>query len=75
VRGDLLCKLGRFAEARAAFEIAAGLAANKRERELLKRRAAEAADAESRSLISNERTHPTHVGIVAFTATTVLGDS
>ena len=26
VRGDLLCKLGRFAEARAAFEIAARLA-------------------------------------------------
>ena len=52
VRGDLLCKLGRFAEARAAFEIAAGLAANKRERELLKRRVAEAADAASRSLIS-----------------------
>jgi RNA polymerase sigma factor (sigma-70 family) len=42
VRGDLLCKLGRFAEARIAFEIAAALAANKRERELLKRRAAEA---------------------------------
>jgi RNA polymerase sigma factor (sigma-70 family) len=42
VRGDLLCKLGRFAEARAAFEIAARLAGNRRERELLKRRAAEA---------------------------------
>jgi RNA polymerase sigma factor (sigma-70 family) len=42
VRGDLLCKLGRFAEARAAFEAAAELAGNKRERELLKRRAAEA---------------------------------
>lgn len=42
VRGDLLCKLGRFAEARAAFEIAAALAANRRERELLRRRAAEA---------------------------------
>jgi predicted RNA polymerase sigma factor len=42
VRGDLLCKLGRFAEARTAFEIAAALAANTRERELLKRRAAEA---------------------------------
>ena len=52
VRGDLLCKLGRFAEARTAFEIAAGLAANTRERELLKRRAAEAADAVSRSTIS-----------------------
>ncbi len=43
VRGDLLRKLGRFAEARAAFEAAAALAANKRERELMKRRAAEAA--------------------------------
>jgi predicted RNA polymerase sigma factor len=42
VRGDLLCKLGRFAEARAAFEAAARLAGNKREQELLKRRAAEA---------------------------------
>jgi len=52
VRGDLLCKLGRFAEARAAFEIASALAGNKRERELLKRRIAEAADAASGSLIS-----------------------
>jgi len=52
VRGDLLRKLGRFAEARAAFERAAALAANNRERELLKRRADETADAESRTLIS-----------------------
>ena len=52
VRGDLLCKLGRFAEARTAFEAASALAANKRERELLKRRIAEATDAASRSLIS-----------------------
>jgi predicted RNA polymerase sigma factor len=52
VRGDLLCKLGRFAEACAAFEIAARLAGNRRERELLKRRIAEAADAASRSPIS-----------------------
>jgi len=52
VRGDLLRRLGRLAEARAAFEVAAALAANRRERELLKRRAAETADAESRSLIS-----------------------
>lgn len=44
VRGDLLCKLGRPAEARAAFEAAAGLAGNNRERELLKRRAIAAAD-------------------------------
>ena len=42
VRGDLLFKLGRFAEARAAFEIAATLAGNKREHELLKRRAVDA---------------------------------
>ena len=43
VRGDLLQKLGRFAEARAAFEMAANLAGNRREQELMKRRAAEAA--------------------------------
>lgn len=42
VRGDLLQKLGRLREARAAFEAAAELAGNSRERELLKRRAAEA---------------------------------
>ena len=42
VRGDLLQKLGRLEEARAAFELAADLAGNKREQELLKRRAAEA---------------------------------
>jgi RNA polymerase sigma factor (sigma-70 family) len=45
VRGDLLYKLGRFEEARAAFEAAAWLAGNKRERELLTRRSAEAAGA------------------------------
>jgi predicted RNA polymerase sigma factor len=45
VRGDLLQKLGRFEEARAALEAASRLAANSRERELLKRRAAEAAAA------------------------------
>jgi RNA polymerase sigma factor (sigma-70 family) len=43
VRGDLLYKLGRYEEARAAFEAAARLAGNRREQELLKRRAAEAA--------------------------------
>jgi RNA polymerase sigma factor (sigma-70 family) len=43
VRGDLLQKLGRFEEARAAFEIAAGLAGNRREQELMRRRAVEAA--------------------------------
>jgi RNA polymerase sigma factor (sigma-70 family) len=45
VRGDLLGKLGRHAEARAAFEAAAGLAGNKREKDLLRRRATEAASA------------------------------
>jgi RNA polymerase sigma factor (sigma-70 family) len=45
VRGDLLQKLGRYQEARAAFEAAAALTGNKREQDLLKRRAAEAADA------------------------------
>ncbi|NLT06994.1 MAG: RNA polymerase sigma factor [Solirubrobacterales bacterium] len=39
VRGDLLAKLGRDAEARAEFARAAALAANERERELLARRA------------------------------------
>jgi RNA polymerase sigma factor (sigma-70 family) len=47
VRGDLLQKLGRFEEARAAFEAAAELAGNRREQDLLKRRAAEAAAATS----------------------------
>jgi RNA polymerase sigma factor (sigma-70 family) len=45
VRGDLLHKLGRFAEARTAFEAAAAQAGNQRERDLLRRRAAEAANA------------------------------
>jgi predicted RNA polymerase sigma factor len=39
VRGDLLAKLGRPAEARAEFERAAGLTANRRERDLLLARA------------------------------------
>jgi RNA polymerase sigma factor (sigma-70 family) len=39
VRGDLLTKLGRFGEARAEFEIAAGLTRNARERKLLLERA------------------------------------
>ena len=43
VRGDLLLRLGRREEARAAFEAAAALAGNRREQVLLKRRAAEAA--------------------------------
>jgi len=41
VRGDLLRRLGRHEEARAAFEAAAALAGNKRERELLLKRARE----------------------------------
>jgi len=41
VRGDLLRKLGRSDEARAEFERAASLTENVRERELLRRRAAE----------------------------------
>jgi predicted RNA polymerase sigma factor len=45
VRGDLLYKLGRYGEARAAFEAAAALAGNRREHDLLRRRATEAADA------------------------------
>ena len=40
-----LYKLGRYEEARAAFEAAAALAGNKREHDLLKRRATEAANA------------------------------
>jgi RNA polymerase sigma factor (sigma-70 family) len=45
VRGDLLQKLGRQEEARAAFEAAAALAGNRREQDLLKRRALDAAGA------------------------------
>jgi predicted RNA polymerase sigma factor len=41
----LLHKLGRYEEARAAFEAAAALTGNRRERDLLRRRAAEVADA------------------------------
>ena len=43
VRGDLLRKLGRLAEARHEFERAAALTQNERERTLLRRRAAECA--------------------------------
>ena len=43
VRGDLLFKLGRFAEASVAFEAAARMAGNKREHELLQRRVVDAA--------------------------------
>ena len=45
VRGDLLERLGRVAEARAEFERAASLARNARERELLEARAAACASA------------------------------
>ncbi|MBB4239097.1 sigma-70 family RNA polymerase sigma factor [Rhizobium esperanzae] len=45
VRGDLLYKLGRFDEARRAFEAAAALAENKREHDFLMRRAGEASAA------------------------------
>jgi predicted RNA polymerase sigma factor len=38
VRGDLLDRLGRYEEARAEFEAAAGLAGNSRKRDLLRRR-------------------------------------
>src|SRR4051794_1762486 len=55
VRGDLLQKLGRFAEARSAFEAAARLAGNKRECELLKRRATEAGIRAKRSCGNWER--------------------
>jgi RNA polymerase sigma factor (sigma-70 family) len=44
VRGDLLARLGREAEAKAEFERAATLTRNARERELLLRRAAELAE-------------------------------
>jgi predicted RNA polymerase sigma factor len=42
VHGDMLRRLGRHDEARAAFEAAAALAQNRRERDLLQRRAREA---------------------------------
>jgi RNA polymerase sigma factor (sigma-70 family) len=45
VRGDLLYKLGRYDEASAAFEAAAAISGNMRERGLLQCRAAEAARA------------------------------
>jgi predicted RNA polymerase sigma factor len=45
VRGDLLAKLGRYAEARAEVERAAALTRNARERSLLLERAAMLRDA------------------------------
>jgi len=50
VRGDLLYKLGRYDEARAAFEAAAALAGNQRERDFLRRRATDAANAANPSI-------------------------
>jgi predicted RNA polymerase sigma factor len=44
VRGDLLDKLGRYGEARAEFEAAASSTGNRRERDLLRRRAAKAGE-------------------------------
>jgi RNA polymerase sigma factor (sigma-70 family) len=55
VRGDLLEKLGRFDEARAEFERAAGLTRNERELALLRERAAACASHRSRDLTSNRR--------------------
>jgi predicted RNA polymerase sigma factor len=43
VRGDLLMKLGRYAEARVEFDRAAALTRNAREREMLLERAGECA--------------------------------
>jgi predicted RNA polymerase sigma factor len=49
VRGDLLAKLGRLAEARTEFERAAALTRNARERELLLGRAAASGAASTRT--------------------------
>jgi predicted RNA polymerase sigma factor len=49
VRGDLLHRLGRYTEARVAFELAASLTGNSREQDMLKRRAAEAGRAATSS--------------------------
>jgi predicted RNA polymerase sigma factor len=46
VRGDLLFKLGRYEEARIAFDRAASLATNNRERDLMLKRAGEASVAQ-----------------------------
>jgi predicted RNA polymerase sigma factor len=46
VRGDLLLKLGRHSEARIAFDHAAALATNRRERDLMLKRAREASAAQ-----------------------------
>jgi predicted RNA polymerase sigma factor len=52
VRGDLLFKLGRFAEAQAEFERAAALTRNARERELLTERAASSARESANALLN-----------------------
>jgi predicted RNA polymerase sigma factor len=51
VRGDLLTKLGRLGEARAEFEMAAGLTRNSRERTLLLDRARACAAGEGAALL------------------------
>jgi len=56
VRGDLLMKLGRTAEAQAEFQRASELTANARERELSEQRARSAADEPAVS--DNTRTEP-----------------
>ena len=58
VLGDLLQKLGRYQEARAAFEAAAALAGNAREHSLLRRRAAKAAEAAVQCLDHNPCAQP-----------------
>ncbi|MFI6444925.1 RNA polymerase sigma factor [Kitasatospora sp. NPDC050543] len=58
VRGDLLDRLGRPAQARAEFERAAALTRNERERTLLLRRAAAAAEAETAAATASEPTEP-----------------
>ncbi len=45
VRGDLLHRLSRYEEARAAFEASAALAGNRRKHDVLRQGAAEANDA------------------------------
>jgi RNA polymerase sigma factor (sigma-70 family) len=53
VRGDFLFRLGRYDEARRAFEQAAALAGNTREQGLLRRRAAEASAAAAARSVMN----------------------
>ncbi|MGO4568127.1 RNA polymerase sigma factor [Rhizobium sp. 2YAF20] len=53
VRGDFLHRLGRYEEARLSFEAAAALTRNRREHDLLLRRATEAADARTAPGVSD----------------------